>query len=397
MRGAPGVLHHPSSLRGRSAQWRRSLVTVTASTLTLCIALHFLRNLLVTPGQTAARGHMALQGCENRLLALGLMAGAELEGAAAGVSAEVQHRRRLYASMAGDVTQGITVGGIITQGLTQNDLFEFHTTGRLIITQPNGSSSGSNIDAGFDMQRLHIAASAAGVQHQVAITPVLRPLDVPVRAMILPLLNRSAAQLLAQAVEEVLMPVLAPGAIWKQDPGLYHATLFHASSHLKPVPAGSKEVLQEYAAIRAATSQLCPVAGVLERVVVTGTGVVVACWQAASAGTEPMALRKALAAALPNAPPPDAQMVKDTTMLHTTLARLLQPPAAVHGRDQPLDAGLVRRAVEAVSDRLCGLTTSFSEVWFVEEQDLLALALQGRYIKHPARLRCPASLRARLA
>ncbi|GFH16212.1 uncharacterized protein HaLaN_12592 [Haematococcus lacustris] len=171
--------------------------------------------------------------------------------------------------------------------------------------------------------------------------------------------GRSAAQLLAQAVEEVLMPVLAPGAIWKQDPGLYHATLFHASSHLKPVPAGSKEVLQEYAAIRAATSQLCPVAGVLERVVVTSTGVVVACWQAASAGTEPMALRKALAAALPNAPPPDAQMVKDTTMLHTTLARLLQPPAAVHGRDQPLDAGLVRRAVEAVSDRLCGLTTSF--------------------------------------
>lgn len=30
-----------------------------------------------------------------------------------------------------------------------------------------------------------------------------------------------------------------------------------------------------------------------------------------------------------------------------------------------------------------------SEVWFVEEQDLLALALEGRYVKRVAPLTCP--------
>ena len=40
----------------------------------------------------------------------------------------------------------------------------------------------------------------------------------------------------------------------------------------------------------------------------------------------------------------------------------------------------------------CGLTTSFSEVWFVEELDLLALALNGKYVKHPAPLQCEAKI-----
>lgn len=54
-------------------------------------------------------------------------------------------------------------------------------------------------------------------------------------------------------------------------------------------------------------------------------GVVVACWQVLPEGGEPALLRAALSKALPDAPPKDAQMVKEPAMLHTTLARLLQP------------------------------------------------------------------------
>lgn len=199
-------------------------------------------------------------------------------------------------------------------------------------------------------------------------------------------------------------------------------------------------------------------------------GVVVACWQVLPTGGEPALLREALGRALPNAPPREAQMVKEPAMLHTTIARLLQPPAelaeaasaldeqagssssgssgsragggigvgegggrelradgldggggkrrllgdtgggegggaggkgagprvgravvAVGDGQGPLDAEVVVAAVDALSGMLCGLRAQFGEVWFIEEQDLLALALDGRYVKHLAPLRCPAA------
>ncbi len=58
---------------------------------------------------------------------------------------------------------------------------------------------------------------------------------------------------------------------------------------------------------------------------------------------------------------------------------------AVHMVEQ----GAVVAAVEALSGALCGLQALFSEVWFIEEQDLLALALNGRYLRHVAPLMCP--------
>ncbi len=201
---------------------------------------------------------------------------------------------------------------------------------------------------------------------------------------------------------------------------------------------------------------------------------VVACWQVLPTGGEPALLREALGRALPNAPPREAQMVKEPAMLHTTIARLLQPPAelaeaasaldkqgangstssssggsgagggvgvdegagggrelraegleaggsqrrllgdtgggegggaggkgtgprvgravvAVGEGQGPLDAEVVVAAVDALSGMLCGLRAQFGEVWFIEEQDLLALALDGRYVKHLAPLRCPAA------
>jgi hypothetical protein len=45
-------------------------------------------------------------------------------------------------------------------------------------------------------------------------------------------------------------------------------------------------------------------------------------------------------------------------------------------------------ALDDASDDLCGLTVHFKELWYVQEKDLMALALNGHYTKHTSRLRC---------
>ena len=95
--------------------------------------------------------------------------------------------------------QGLKVGGVITQGLTQADLFRV----------------------------AHDARSGS-----VRVAPILHPLEVPVRAMILPLLDRTASSKVRDAVKQLLLPVLPEGAVWLQDDKLYHSTLYHASSHV---------------------------------------------------------------------------------------------------------------------------------------------------------------------
>lgn len=128
----------------------------------------------------------------------------------------------------------------------------------------------------------------------------------------------------------------------------------------------------------------------------------VACWQALPGGSEPADLRKAVGRALITAPGIEGQMVKEPAMLHTTVARLLQPPGSPTGSSAVaqaggasnrsvvgVDAAAVVAAVQEMTDRLCGLQTIFRDVWFVEEQDLLALALNGRYRKHLAPMTCP--------
>ncbi len=85
-------------------------------------------------------------------------------------------------------------GKHVTQGLQQDTLFRFDAGGR---------------------------ASAR-----------LRKLDVPVRAIVVPFPDEVVAKALAGAVAAHLVPVLPPGALWLQDSGLLHATLWHASRHV---------------------------------------------------------------------------------------------------------------------------------------------------------------------
>ncbi|KAG2453742.1 hypothetical protein HYH02_001953 [Chlamydomonas schloesseri] len=391
------------------------------------------------------------------------------------VSKYALDRRRVYEAMGSGVrSKGLSLGGVVTQGLKQDDLYR--------ITHDTRSD-------------------------KMLITPMLHALEVPVRAMILPLRDHVAAGKIRDAVQQLLMPVLPEGSIWLQDDELYHATLYHASSHAKPIHASAEVIAAEERAIKRVCGSTCPISAVLDKVVVTTTGVVVACWQVLPIGGEPALLRAALGVALPNAPPREAQMVKEPAMLHTTIARLLRPPGqgaaataaaggkggggahrqgaggssggsiggvarggseglggrelrgvkagqagggvsagtdsastvaaggsvgseqagARGGRRQLLAAGegttatddlgggssirvestksqsggnkdvaaiddqVVVGAVDLLSATLCGLRAQFGEVWFIEEQDLLALALNGRYVRHLAPLTCPAT------
>lgn len=102
--------------------------------------------------------------------------------------------------------------------------------------------------------------------------------------------------------------------IWFQNSSLYHFSMFHASHHLSPVPATQDEVKcllgaiyvflrmflftydvildfepclfpqieAEAAAVRAVAEGLCPLKIVLDRVVLTSTGVLLGCWQVIS-------------------------------------------------------------------------------------------------------------------
>lgn len=45
-------------------------------------------------------------------------------------------------------------------------------------------------------------------------------------------------------------------------------------------------------------------------------------------------------------------------------------------------------ALEDISDDLCGVLTTFKEMWYVQEKDLMALALDGHYTKHTSHLKC---------
>lgn len=45
-------------------------------------------------------------------------------------------------------------------------------------------------------------------------------------------------------------------------------------------------------------------------------------------------------------------------------------------------------ALDDASDDLCGVTTTFNELWYVQEHDLMALALNGHFTKHANHLKC---------
>ncbi|CAL1406298.1 unnamed protein product [Linum trigynum] len=208
-----------------------------------------------------------------------------------------------------------------------------------------------------------------------SVTPVLKAADPPVRANVL-YLSPEHSLPISDAVKHVFAPYFNK-AIWFQNSTVYHFSMVHASHHITPVPATESQIEAEAAAVKTAAESFCPLKIVLDRVVLTSTGVLLGCWQV-SDGTDPVTIRAKLRSVLPHAP---EQQLYDTAILHTSFARLLGNPTIPNENIEkiPDDAmQLFHELVAKLNNKLHGSQAVVSELWYVEEYDVLALALDGR-------------------
>ncbi|KAI4329613.1 hypothetical protein MLD38_027981 [Melastoma candidum] len=216
------------------------------------------------------------------------------------------------------------------------------------------------------------------------VTPVLKAANPPVRANVL-YLSPTYSKPLAEAVRQVFSPYFDK-AIWFQNSSLYHFSMFHASHHISPVLASDSEIDAEAAAVKGVTQGICPLRIILDRVVLTSTGVLLGCWQVVS-GTDPISVRAELKKALPCAP---EKQLYDAAILHTSFARLLGPPttSSVDKAAPSLQLQFFHELVARVNNQIRGFEATVSELWYVVEYDVLALALDGRMEVRRFELRC---------
>lgn len=206
------------------------------------------------------------------------------------------------------------------------------------------------------------------------VTSKLKAANPPVRANVL-YLSTDYSILISDAVKNVFAPYFH-GAIWFQNSSMYHFSLFHASHHISPVPATEAEIEAEANTVRNIAKTVCPLKIILDRVVLTSTGVLLGCWQVVS-GTDPINLRAQLRSALPRAP---EKQLYDAAILHTSLARLLGSPTIPpeDSEKSPNELQFFHELVARLNDKIRGFQAVVSELWYVEELDVLALALDGR-------------------
>ncbi|PKU60079.1 uncharacterized protein LOC110096268 [Dendrobium catenatum] len=249
-----------------------------------------------------------------------------------------ERRTRLYNEMSRDIDEHgmkFLQGGETSQSLMLNDIFELR--GGYVIPKPKAA-------------------------------------DPPVRANVL-YLSPEFSNPISKAVRDIFLPYF-DGAIWFQNASLYHFSMFHASHHLTSVKATDAEIEAEASAVKEVARSLCPLKIFLDRVVLTSTGVLLGCWQVIS-GPDPVTIRSKLRNALRHSP---EKQLYDPVMLHTSFARILGHPK-VPLEDMKNSSDLLKffhELVERVNSKIRGFEATISELWYVEEYDVLALALDGR-------------------
>ncbi|KZV23326.1 hypothetical protein F511_02227 [Dorcoceras hygrometricum] len=204
------------------------------------------------------------------------------------------------------------------------------------------------------------------------VTPVLKAANPPVRANVLHL-NPKYSIPISEAVKNIFLPYFGK-AIWFQNSSMYHFSMFHASHHISPVPATDTEIEDEVRAIKAVAETICPLNLILDRVVLTSNGVLLGCWQVVS-GTDPATIRTKLRTALPRAP---EKQLYNEVMLHTSFARLLGHPNFPEEGEKFSGLQIFHELVIRLNNQVRGMKATVSELWYVEEYDVLALALNGR-------------------
>ncbi|XP_059641437.1 uncharacterized protein LOC132283507 isoform X2 [Cornus florida] len=211
-----------------------------------------------------------------------------------------------------------------------------------------------------------------------SVTPILKAAIPPVRANVLYMSTEHSVPI-SEVVRGIFLPYFEKVS-WFQNSTLYHFSMFHASHHIAPVPATEQELLScqieaEANAVKTVVDALCPIKIVLDRVVLTSTGVLLGCWQVIS-GTDPITIRAKLRTALPRAP---EKQLYDDAILHTSFARLLgHPNTSPEEVDKTSELQFFHKLVARLNNELRGFQATVSELWYVEEFDMLALALNGR-------------------
>ncbi|XP_019198139.1 PREDICTED: uncharacterized protein LOC109191911 isoform X1 [Ipomoea nil] len=215
------------------------------------------------------------------------------------------------------------------------------------------------------------------------VTPVLKAANPSVRANVLHLSTDYSVPI-AVAVRSMFSPYFER-AIWFQNSSIYHCSMFHASHHVAPVPASEAEIEAEANSVEAVAKASCPLDVVLDRVVLTSTGVLIGCWQVVS-GTDPVTIREKLRNALPHAP---EKQFYDAAILHTSFARLLGPPTNLPEEAKNLSVlQFFHELVTRLNSQIRGFKATITELWYVEEHDLLALAVDGKMTIRKFQLGC---------
>eukprot|EP01024_Parvocaulis_polyphysoides_P012083 TRINITY_DN14310_c0_g1_i7.p1 TRINITY_DN14310_c0_g1~~TRINITY_DN14310_c0_g1_i7.p1 ORF type:complete len:355 (-),score=19.36 TRINITY_DN14310_c0_g1_i7:63-1127(-) len=255
------------------------------------------------------------------------------------------YRSRLYEQMSKSLTsKGLNLQGELTQGMSISDIFEFNLDG--------------------------------------SIKPILHPISEPVRAVVLPFVDSKAQLFLNNLLKEHLLNKISENVVWTQKPSLFHSTVWHASTSTFPVKADGNQVIKEQSTVEELSRIICPQTLVLDRVVITPSGNVVACWQVLD-GTEISDIRQHLEQNLPNVPPRQYQVVQDMNIVHTTIARIVKSPTAPGQKNSKSErrqtSKLLQKLAQEMTEVGCGFITTVNEVWYVQEWDFLALALNGKF------------------
>ncbi|CAD6266066.1 unnamed protein product [Miscanthus lutarioriparius] len=207
-----------------------------------------------------------------------------------------------------------------------------------------------------------------------AVVPRLKAADPPVRANVL-YMDPKFTAVISKAVKDVFLPYFDQ-AIWFQNTSMYHFSMFHTSHHLEPIVATEDEIEAEVKAVKRVADNFCPLKIVLDRVVLTSTGVLLGLWQVQS-GTDPAEIRSRLREVLPRAP---QKQLYDPVLLHTSFARILGHPKLPEEQSASSfdHVKFFHELVVQVNEKIRGFKATISELWYVEEYDVLALALHGK-------------------
>lgn len=252
-----------------------------------------------------------------------------------------QERRQVYSGMM--TASDIVPGG--TQGLVLSDLFAI---------QEDGTIKAKRVS-----------------------------MDVPVRALVMPLQlhgDAGTVDVVVTGLREFIVPLVerSGGKIWIQPEDLLHSTVFHFSTHDDPMDVDQQQIAQEIETVsslldysRVNPRRKCRMKVYLERIVVTKSGHLVACWQLMAASeVEISQFRRLLQRTFPRS----KQTIANDNIIHMTLARIVVLP-----KDEDISKRILD-GIEAMNRRLCGLQATFSHVWYVLEYERLALALHGKHV-----------------